>query len=82
MEAFSWKVGGLENETFNICQFPRRIGVNKVNFCLEETEMGAAEEISLRPLALRPQAGVNPFASFAHGAGMNLKNKVCFVIAL
>jgi len=38
--------------------------------------MGAADEISLRPLSLRPGAGVNPFASFALGAGLGLKNKV------
>lgn len=40
------------------------------------TTMGAADEISLRPLSLRPGAGVNPFASFALGAGLGLKNKV------
>ena len=34
------------------------------------------DEISLRPLSLRPGAGVNPFASFALGAGIGLKNKV------
>lgn len=39
--------------------------------------MAAAEEISLRPLSLRPGAGVNPFASFALGAGAGLKKKVC-----
>lgn len=38
----------------------------------------ASEEISLRPLSLRPGAGVNPFAQFAQGAGVGLKNKVCF----
>jgi hypothetical protein len=37
-----------------------------------------ADEISLRPLSLRPGAGVNPFASFALGAGIGLKNKVHF----
>lgn len=40
--------------------------------------MMASEEISLRPLSLRPGAGVNPFAQFAQGAGIGLKNKVCF----
>ena len=40
--------------------------------------MGAADEISLRPLSLRPGAGVNPFANFALGAGLGLKNKVSF----
>lgn len=34
------------------------------------------ETISLRPLALKPGGGVNPFASFAKGAGANLKNRV------
>jgi hypothetical protein len=36
----------------------------------------ADDSISLRPLSLRPGAGVNPFASFALGAGIGLKNKV------
>lgn len=35
-----------------------------------------AEGVSLRPLSLRPGAGANPFASFAKGAGVGLKNKV------
>ena len=35
-----------------------------------------ADEISLRPLSLRPGGGVNPFAGFALGAGLGLKNKV------
>lgn len=34
--------------------------------------------ISLRPMALRPGGGVNPFAGFGKGAGVNLKNKVCY----
>lgn len=34
------------------------------------------DSVSLRPLSLRPGAGVNPFASFAKGAGGGLKNKV------
>ena len=41
--------------------------------------MSTADEISLRPLGLRPGGGgggVNPFASFAMGAGIGLKNKV------
>jgi hypothetical protein len=38
--------------------------------------MTADGEISLRPLSLRPGAGVNPFAGFAMGAGLGLKNKV------
>lgn len=43
--------------------------------------MAASEEtISLRPLSLRPGAGVNPFANFAQGAGVGLKKKVCPVV--
>jgi hypothetical protein len=34
-----------------------------------------ADSISLRPLSLRP-GGANPFAGFAKGAGIGLKNKV------
>lgn len=34
-----------------------------------------ADSISLRPLSLRP-GGANPFAGFAKGAGVGLKNKV------
>ena len=37
--------------------------------------MTATEEISLRPLSLRPGGG-NPFAGFANGAGLGLKTKV------
>jgi len=29
-------------------------------------------------MALRPGGGVNPFAGFGKGAGVNLKNKVCY----
>ncbi|PRW56412.1 eukaryotic initiation factor [Chlorella sorokiniana] len=38
--------------------------------------MGLDADVSLRPLSLRPGAGVNPFAGFAKGAGAGLKNKV------
>lgn len=44
-------------------------------FTLLHIEMAAFEEISLRPLSLKPGAA-NPFASFAHGAGVGLKSKV------
>ena len=39
-----------------------------------KNHMTASEEISLRPLSLRPGGG-NPFAGFAMGAGLGLKNK-------
>lgn len=40
-----------------------------------ESAMGLDADVSLRPLSLRPGAGVNPFAGFAKGAGAGLKNK-------
>jgi hypothetical protein len=42
------------------------------------------EEISLRPMALRPGGGItnkNPFASFGKGAGASLAKKVSGIIA-
>lgn len=38
--------------------------------------MAEAEEISLRPLSLRPgAAGSNPFAAFGKGAGFGIRAK-------
>lgn len=39
----------------------------------QRVKMATDAEISLRPLSLRPGAGVNPFAGFAKGAGVGLK---------
>jgi hypothetical protein len=41
-----------------------------------------ADTISLRPLSLRPGGGANPFAGFAKGAGVGLKNKVRTVLGV
>lgn len=43
----------------------------------------SADEISLRPLSLRPGGkNANPFAGFGKGAGFAVKKQVCVVIAV
>lgn len=62
----------LEDERLRTITFPIFLSGRIKSY----RKMGMADEVSLRPLSLRPGAGVNPFASFANGAGMNMKNKV------
>ena len=50
----------------------------------DSSSMATMDDISLRPLSLRPGAGssANPFAGFAKGAGVGLKIKVRWVLAM
>lgn len=73
-----WKPYQTETLLFQLAQCLRRRKGRFVS--VSQERLMSADEISLRPLSLRPGGkNANPFAGFGKGAGFAVKKQVCVV---